>query len=246
MARRLSIVILLIVFGGAALYFWNKGASSSSVMTANTDASTTSSSTKDHESTSTATVAVESSEKTQTAEIASNQEPAQMVPRSRRLPKSERESIKLNTQNAEFSESPLFTDSDWKIWNGVRAVPKNAGQPSAVVVGEMTGFYLVKEEAADPSAFSASQPIVVYDARLGIAGVVTGTFSVVLKEGVSPHVLTQNLGLKVLNSFPDIRTYYVTSPQEPFDLKAVQDILKNDPSLESSEMEILSRTYEKN
>lgn len=245
MARRLSIVIFLIVLGGAALYFWNKGASSS-VMTANTDASSISSSTKDNESTSTATVAVESSEKTQTTEIASNQEPAQMVPRSRRLPKSERESIKLNTQNAEFSESPLFAESDWKIWNGVRAVPKNAGQPSAVVVGEMTGFYLVKEEAADPSAFSASQPIVVYDARLGIAGVVTGTFSVVLKEGVSPEVLTQNLGLKVLNSFPDIRTYYVTSPQEPFDLKAVQDVLKNDPSLESSEMEILSRTYEKN
>ncbi|KYG60529.1 hypothetical protein AZI85_10960 [Bdellovibrio bacteriovorus] len=245
MARRLSIVIFLIVLGGAALYFWNKGASSS-VITANTEASTTLSSAKDHESTSTATVAVESSEKTQTTEIASNQEPAQMVPRSRRLPKSERDSIKLNTQNAEFSESPLFADSDWKIWNGVRAVPKNAGPPSAVVVGEMTGFYLVKEEAADPSAFSASQPIVVYDARLGIAGVVTGTFSVVLKEGVSPQVLTQNLGLKVLNSFPDIRTYYVTSPQEPFDLKVVQDILKNDPSLESSEMEILSRTYEKN
>ncbi|WP_413569320.1 hypothetical protein ACLWBD_01760 [Bdellovibrio sp. HCB117] len=243
MARRLSIVIFLIVLGGAALYFWNKEASSA--ITSSTDVSSVSSSEKSKGPISPAP-AVDTSGKTQITEIASNQEPAQMMPRSRRLPKSERGSTKLNTQNAEFSESPLFADSDWKIWNGVKAVPKNAGQPSSPIVGEMTGFYLVKEDAADPSVFSASEPIVVYDARLGIAGVVTGTFSVVLKEGISPEVLTQTLGLKVLNSFPDIRTYYVTSPQEPFDLKAVQDVLKNDPSLESSEMEILSRTYEKN
>ncbi|KYG69274.1 hypothetical protein AZI87_08720 [Bdellovibrio bacteriovorus] len=245
MARRLSIVILLIVLGGAALYFWNKGASSS-VMTANTDASSISSSTKDNESTSTATVAVESAEKTQTTEIASNQEPAQMVPRKLRLPKSESGKVKLNLQNAEFVDSRIFEETDWKIWKNVRAIPKVAGEPPQEIVGDTSAYYLVKDEGADPNAFVAANPVVVYDPRLGIPGIVTGRFSVVLKSGISTDLLTQNLGLKILSGFPDIRTYFVTSPTEPFDLKELQDVLNSDPGIESVEMEILRKRYEKN
>ncbi|KHD88999.1 MAG: hypothetical protein OM95_05935 [Bdellovibrio sp. ArHS] len=244
MARRLSVVILLLVLVGAVLYFINKDESASPLSSATSASQTSTLTNRDDDEGTLSPSAI--SENTQTTEIASNQQPTQMRPRSLRLPKSERTTAQLNIQEAEFLDSSLFVDTNWKIWNGVKAIPKNTGRPGQAVVGELTGFYLVKESASDPSSFSSSEPFVVYDARLGVAGVVTGLFSVVLKEGVSAEVLTQTLGLKVVNSFPDIRTYYVTSPQEPFDLKAVQDLLKTDPSVESAQMEILSRNYEKN
>lgn len=158
-------------------------------------------------------------------------------------------SVNLNelatTQTEKFS---FLEGTPWKIWVGVGAYSKEKGKPTSKVIGEVNGYYLVEEQAEhiDVRNFSSSQPLVVIDSRLGIVGIVTGVFSVTLKEGVSPDVLTQASGVKVLNSFPEIRTYFVTASKEPFDLQAFQDSLKNETDVEIVHAEVLSRQYEKN
>ncbi|WP_374077216.1 hypothetical protein [Bdellovibrio bacteriovorus] len=181
-------------------------------------------------------------------EVASSEQPKSMSPRQPiRDPKSVKGLKTVDTSNAQLEGTTLFTDTRWKLWTGVRAVLKRNGQPQGKVLGEINGYYLVEETAAnDFKNFSSSNPLVVIDTRLDEVGVVTGVFTVVLKEGVSPEVITQATGLKILNSFPNIRTYFVTSSEEPFNLQSFQDSLKGEASVEDVKMEVLSRQYEKN
>lgn len=157
-------------------------------------------------------------------------------------------SVNLNAENTQHEKSSFFEGTPWEIWVGVRAYSKKNGRPQAKVIGEVNGFYLVEESAQniDVRNFSSSHPLVVIDSRLNVAGVVTGVFSVTLKEGVSPEIVTQASGIKILDSFPGIRTYFITSASDPFDLQAFQDSLKSEIDIENVHAEILSRQYEKN
>lgn len=157
-------------------------------------------------------------------------------------------SVNLNAENTQHEKSSFFEGTPWEIWVGVNAYSKKSGKPHGKLIGEVNGFYLVEESAQniDVRNFSPSHPLVVIDSRLNVAGVVTGVFSVTLKEGVSPEVITQASGIKILDSFPGIRTYFITSTSDPFDLQAFQDSLKNETDVELVHAEILSRQYEKN
>lgn len=184
----------------------------------------------------------------QVTEVASSEQPRSMSPRQPiRDPKSVKGLKTVDTSNAQLEGTTLFTDTRWKLWTGVSAVVKRNGQPQGKILGEINGYYLVEEAAAnDFKNFYSANPLVVIDTRLDEVGVVTGVFTVVLKEGVSPEVMTQATGLKILNSFPNIRTYFVTSSEEPFNLQSFQDSLKGEASIEDVKMEVLSRQYEKN
>ncbi|MGZ3768786.1 MAG: hypothetical protein ACXVCP_02845 [Bdellovibrio sp.] len=146
-------------------------------------------------------------------------------------------------------DKPSFLEgTSWEIWSGVTAVHKKNGQPKEKILSEVNGFYLVQADNAtsDVHNFSASNPLVVVDRRLNIAGVLTGVFSVTLKEGVSVEALAQTDGIKVLDSFPATRTYFITSSNDPFDLQLFYDFLKSTPDVENFHPEVLSRHYEKN
>lgn len=149
--------------------------------------------------------------------------------------------------NAQTERNSFFEGTPWKIWVGAKAYPKKNGKPSPKIIGEINGFYLVEESGqnGDIHNFSVHEPLVVIDTRRDIVGVVTGVFTVTLKENASAEMLTQASGIKILNSFPEIRTYYVTSVSDSFDLQAFQDSLKNAGDIEQVQAEVLSRQYEK-
>ncbi|MEK2644026.1 hypothetical protein [Bdellovibrio sp. BCCA] len=243
MARRTLVVLFLVLLGAVfALVLSNKGETPEFHAVSENQEEAQSSKTPAPENSPAAT--------TQVTEVASSEQPQGMPAREKiRDLKSIRGAKTINTKNANLEEVGLFADSRWKLWNGVSAVSKSAGRkPQGNILGEVNGYYLVEEEAAvnDFKNFSSAHPLVVMDSRLDEVGVVTGVFTVTLKEGVSPDILTQASGLKVLNSFPNIRTYFVTSSQEPFDLQSFQDALKGEASVEEVKMEVLSRQYEKN
>lgn len=153
---------------------------------------------------------------------------------------------KLDARGANLRDEAFLQGTRWKLWPDVTAVPKKHGAPQGQVLGEVNGFYIVKKSSeTDVKNFSSDHPIVVVDSRLNEVGVVTGVFSVVLKEGTSADQLQRISGLKVLNSFPHIRTYFVTASEEPFNLQDLQDFLKQESFAENIEMEVLSRQYEK-
>lgn len=151
-----------------------------------------------------------------------------------------------NTQGAKLIDDPVFAGTAWKIWSGVSAYPKAQGAPSGSSLGEVNGYYLVNEGEANTSEnFYPSKPLVVLRSDSNTAGVVTGVFAVVIEEGASADFLSQSSQLKLVSSFPNIHTYYVTSSEVPFSLKELQDSLREAPEVKEVKMEILDRQYEK-
>ncbi|MBV2167521.1 MAG: hypothetical protein KUL82_02330 [Bdellovibrio sp.] len=238
MARRFAIILFFILGTFVALYVVNSRDRASVFKTA--ESSTVLSTKNDSQDR-------EEVPETQVTEVASSGPEKAMRARDPRRRKSAAEGSALIDVKATPLESvSLFAGTNWKVWPGVLAISLKEGSSLAGVLGKVSGYYLVKdEEVNDVRSFSSHRPLVVVDSRLEIAGVVTGVFSVVLKEGVSSDFLKNASGLKIVHEFPEIRTYYVTSLHEPFDLTAFQESLKAQPEIEKVQIEILSRQYEK-
>jgi hypothetical protein len=91
-----------------------------------------------------------------------------------------------------------------------------------------------------------SQPLIVFDSRLKAVGVVTGVVRVVLKEGVSSEFLSSFSNARIRDAFPELRTYFVTATEAPFDLEKLLTEMRIDPSVQEAHLEILSQNYDKN
>lgn len=172
--------------------------------------------------------------------------PESMPLRQARLPKSAPQGRVVDFKKAKIESVSWLAGTNWKLWTGVSARTKKNGPLPGKILGEVSGFYLVEDFAQhDPREFSLQEPLVVMDPRLDIAGVVTGFLSVILKEGTSAEDLANVPGLLIRDSFPDIRTYFVTAAEKTFDLQSLKDTLKSEPAVENVELEVLSRQYEK-
>ncbi|MEN0058476.1 MAG: hypothetical protein AAGB31_06550 [Bdellovibrio sp.] len=154
----------------------------------------------------------------------------------------------IDTSSIEVESAEIFAGTPWKIWKGARAMLRaQAQQRGLPVVAEVSGYSISLEPNNEVNVreFSPDQGLVVVNSRTQVAGVVTGTFGVVLREGFTVEKVFPAEGVKILDSFPEIRTYYVTSAITPFDLQTFQSVLQSQPGVEKVHMEILSRNYEK-
>lgn len=153
----------------------------------------------------------------------------------------------FNARNAVVTEDAFFAGSPWKIWKGVTAYPKSRGEPEGRLLGQVNGYYLVDEDVpVSLENFDPAKPIVVLiQDGTGRAGVVTGTFTVVLEEGASADFLTQSPPIKVVGASPETQTYFVTSAQVPFNLREFLEALREAPEVRSVQPEISDRQYEK-
>lgn len=135
----------------------------------------------------------------------------------------------------------------WKLWQGVTAIKKTQERGLGTkALGEVNGFVIIENTAENEAQlFISDYPFVVADQRLNRVGVVSGVFTVILREGVSADLLLQNPDIRVRASFPEIRTYYITSAEEPFDLGHFRKQMLSEPGIESIKIEVLSRQYEK-
>lgn len=236
MARRFAVVFFLILLGVVVLYLSRTNDKTASVTLPKNEIQSNSS-----------VVEAVKQEPVQTTESASTSSSVPIISHrtlNRIAPPRKVSSVPLD--NAELEKIPLLADTPWKLWKGVVAKPKSAATPNEVVISEVSGFVVVGSEAEyDIKQFSSSSPLVVANTRLSQAGVLTGTITVVLKEGQSAEFLSEDNGVKTMGAFPKIRTYYVTALQEPFDLQEFYLELKNHPGVEQVSLEILSRQYDK-
>lgn len=171
-----------------------------------------------------------------------------MSPRSEPKRKSASSVAKKSLLKADSVISATWlADTPWKLWTGVTAIKKNQERSlDARVLGEVNGFLLVENKNEKESGlFSSDTPFVVIDQRLNSVGVISGIFTVTLKKGQSADFLLQNPDLHVRESFPEIRTYYITAAEEPFDLDLFRKFLLKMPGVENVHIEVLSRQYEK-
>ncbi|UOF00068.1 hypothetical protein [Bdellovibrio reynosensis] len=235
MARRFAVVFFLILLGVVVLYLSRTNDKSASLKSSNGDTKSVTS------------VAAENPEPIQITESASTSSNEPVVS-NRTIDKAltHRKVSSLSVGKAELEKIPLLADTPWKLWKGVTAKPKAATSPNEVIVSEISGFVLVQSEAnVDLTNFTTSAPVVVANPRLNIGGVLTGTITVVLREGQSADFLSAESGIKIIGSFPKIRTYFVTALQEPFDLPELYQELKHHQGVEQVSLEILSRQYDK-
>lgn len=135
----------------------------------------------------------------------------------------------------------------WRRWSGVYAVEKHLVDVSEKeILAEVSGYILIRNNLPTSRIDAdVKQHFVVVDPRLQVPGVVTGFLKVLLREGSSSHFLFQNSHLQIRDSFPDIRTYYVTTSEKPFDPLALKEFLGRRPEVERVELEIVFKKYEK-
>ena len=249
MARRNQIIVLVVVLAGLALLWMNK---KQSPVSSNKDASSShgvNTAQSDNESVNEEQLqsSLNPRERMQQTEISSHGEERAF---ERRQPSQRKESESrpiLKVSNNELRASALLQSTPWRVWSGVTAIPRTAGERDGALTS-ISGFNLYQDDSFQSSenSFSSQAPLVVYDSRLNTAGVVTGVVEVQLRENILVQDLAQHYGLKVLNSLEGSRIHYVTSQVEPFDLQGLQQALKAEPGIERVELEVLSRQYDKN
>lgn len=185
-------------------------------------------------------------DKTQVTEIPSHGENTAETARRLRLPEAKAQATTHVPTARQLAQSSMLSDTAWKVWEGMTAYPMSAGVRKDAV-GEVSGFYLVPQTGlrVDERAYFNTQPMIVYNERKGLAGVVTGSIQITLREGVALDPLLETFDLKVVGELPEIRAYFVTSSQQPYDLFSLKDRLGSEPGISDVRLEILSRQYEK-
>lgn len=178
-----------------------------------------------------------------------NEAPTTMSERhSIQMAKHDLSPIKRDVSVGELRDSQIVQGS-WKLVTSVFAIPRAqvSEDDRSMMVGELSGFALFESGRAgvQEDAFTTERALVVYDTRLQVFGVMTGTLMVFLRSGASMEALVQDHGLRVLNAFPETGTYYVTSREQPFNLSQLKNSLERDSRINNVEIEIVSRQYGK-
>lgn len=156
--------------------------------------------------------------------------------------------IKRDVSVGELRDSQIVQGS-WKLVTSVFAIPRAqvSEDDRSMMVGELNGFALFESGRAgvQEEVFTTERPLVVYDTRLQVFGVMTGTLIVFLRSGASMEALVHDHSLRILNAFPETGTYYVTSREQPFSLSQLKSSLERDSRINNVEIEIVSRQYGK-
>lgn len=249
MARQNQIILVVVIVAGLAFFLTRE---KQSPVSSNGDAlssRTTNAAYSENESLNEEQLqsSLNPREKMQQTEISSHGEERAF---QRRQPSQRHDSMdrqRVKASNTDLRSSALLQSTPWKVWAGVSALPSSSSNAEGALTS-IAGFNLYQDDSFQSSenSFSTQAPMVVYDQRLGSAGVVTGTIEIQLRQDVSVQGVAQHYGLKVLNSLEGSRIHFVTSQVEPFDLQGLQQALKAEPSIERVELEVLSRQYDKN
>lgn len=181
----------------------------------------------------------------QVTEIPSHGEDRANQSRRLQAPRSAPTAVKPPDER-KLAQATVLSGTSWKLWEGVTAYAKGAAQ-DRLVLTEISGFDVVEEDSfrADERNFSSDRPLVVFNERKKIAGIVTGVVQVILREGYTIESLAMASSLRVTGSHPEMRMYFVTAFENPFDLSDLKERLSRDPAVQSVDLEVLSRKYEK-
>lgn len=173
---------------------------------------------------------------------------ASMSDREFSLPKDNKRAHNTGpSADEKLSATSLFPESRWKRWPGVRALPPQQASTNQEILAEVSGYSLTRDASfdGDEKSFSAQEPLVYYDSRTRSAGVVTGEIRLVVNDKQKLEQILDLYNLKVNTSLPDVHTYFVVSNEQNFNLEELYTKLARESQVESVQVEILSRQYEK-
>ncbi|QDK38410.1 hypothetical protein [Bdellovibrio sp. NC01] len=155
--------------------------------------------------------------------------------------------VQVRPSAEQLTTTPLWEDGSWKVWNHMTAVPTENYNGTGKAIGQVGSFTVVEASAfkADEHNFSSSQPIVVYKDNGQRPGLISGSYLVVLRDSTDFESFVLDHGLRLLNAFPETRSYYVTAGAEPFDLSLLLQTMRNDPRVETANVQVVTERYAK-
>jgi hypothetical protein len=145
-----------------------------------------------------------------------------------------------------LAEHNLLNSTRWKIWLHTQVVKKDDA-PIGQTLAHVSNFSII--ESQDNSAlteFDANKPIAVFDERLKKPGLITGTLKIETSDKARLQRDLVNHQAQITDEFDNIETYFVKSTQNIFNLEWLYQNLKNQTYIKSVELEILSKSYDKN
>ena len=154
-------------------------------------------------------------------------------------------SPQFKVEELKLQNHEALQDTPWQIWTDRKPVLK--GQAAKKESVEISQYAVIPngEDKVSLEQFDPAAPIVVFDARRKIPGILTGTFVITLRDEANPEVLTSDQAIRILQSFPEIHTYFVTSKEVPFNFLQFKRSLLERGAIANVETEVLSRKYDK-
>lgn len=145
----------------------------------------------------------------------------------------------------------LLSATPWKIWANTKVVHYESNLITQQILGRVSNLAIVDDDSKnDPQVvlknFDTQNPVAVYDTRLKKPGVLTGTIKVVTHQKELLEEQLKQYQAHIDIGFDEIHTYFVTSQTQLFNLENLYNGLINQPYITKVELEVLSKTYEKN
>jgi hypothetical protein len=145
-----------------------------------------------------------------------------------------------------LAEQNLLNSTRWKIWLHTQVVKKDDA-PIGQSLAHVSNFSIIEsQDNLSLTEFDANKPIAVFDERLKKPGIITGTLKIQTSDKARLQTDLINYQAQVTDEFYDIETYFVKSTQNIFNLEWLYQNLKNQTYIKSVELEILSKSYDKN
>lgn len=152
-----------------------------------------------------------------------------------------------NSEVKSLIQHNLFKNSSWKLWPKKIVVKKSDLSEDQKNYAFVSNLAIVDSEAdPDFSEFDYSTKAVVFDERLKISGVVTGVLVVKSKDKMRLKEDLKNWQAVITEEFDSIQTYFVSSQDKIFDLQSLYEKISSLEYVDSVELEVISRGYNRN
>ncbi len=160
---------------------------------------------------------------------------------------AQRNPISPNSKDRQMINPEVLKGTRWKLVTNYRAIKEDhaTGNEEQILKFGNQLIIEVSEDIFNFHEFRKSALPVVYDSRLKKMGVVTGL--IVIETGRKDLLLEalKPLDAVLINSFDDIKTYYVTVEKEVFDLEVMFENLNQLNFIENITLDISDRVYDK-
>jgi hypothetical protein len=142
-------------------------------------------------------------------------------------------------------EHSLLQSTRWKIWLNTQVVKKENAQIGQSLANISNFSIIESQESVNLTEFDSNKVVAVFDERLKKPGLITGTLIVQTSDKSRLQTDLKNYQAQISDEFENIETYFIKSSQPIYNLELLYQTLKNKNYINSVELEILSKNYDK-
>lgn len=154
-------------------------------------------------------------------------------------------------EQKKLQNNNLLNTTPWKLWANTKVINYDSNLTAQQILGRVSNLAIIEDNSNNDALttltnFNKQKPVAVYDTRLKKPGVLTGTIKVITDQKELLENQLKQYQASIDLGFDEIHTYFITSNAQQFNLENLYNTLINQPYITKVELEVLSKTYEKN